>query len=281
MKYFYKSMLSSFWVMLTQMVEENYASEYETNDTLIMGLNLYYSSDILRNEYISNKCDKLIIYQLEPLVENHWWSIDKVIASLKGADEIWDYDLDNIEILKTYGINAKFKPIVYTNSLKRIQKNDSPDIDVLFFGTPTTYRSKFIENFISGYEFMNDDFIANTYANLSIVSIVHISDHRLDELISRSKIILNLNPYEGVTRQQQTRIFYPLINDKCVMSQRSNRNYFGNCIIEFDNHQDFGDKVIELIGKDTWRNYPTFTNYPSFSKDRRDYESFLNRKLIT
>jgi hypothetical protein len=212
-------------------------------------------------------------------VENHWWKTDAIIESLQGADEVWDYDLDNIEILKQHGIDAKFKPFLYTKALNTIVSNNEPEIDVLFYGTPTAYRGDFFEYFSKSFVHYEGR-TSELYQTMNIVNLYNISDHRLSEYIARSKIILNLNPYDGTTIQQQTRIFYPLSNGKCVMSQKSNRNYFGNCIVEFTDCQDFGEKAIELIKTGKWRDYPKFPNSLSFSKDQQDSQSFFNKKPL-
>ena len=264
--------------MLAKMVDENYATEENENDLFVMALYLNLSGTQLKEEFAHRNFNKLIIYQLEPLVEAHWWTTDKIVESLKGADEVWDYDLDNIELLKQHGIEAKFKPLLYTESLNTIKTIDEPDIDVLFYGTPTRYRSSFFESF--NKDFVHYDDTSDMYGIMNIVTLYNIADQRLDEFIARSKIVLNLNPIEGDCRQQQTRIFYPLTNGKCVMSQKSNRNYFGNCIVEFTDSQDFGEKAIELLKTGKWRDYPKFPNSLSFSKDRQDSKKFFNRQPL-
>jgi hypothetical protein len=276
MKYYYSNVNVSHWNMLLKSIDENYASEYDPEDVLILGMYLNRSVDGIKQVIDHQTRNKLIIYQLEPLVENHWWEPDFIIQSLRGADEVWDYDLDNIEILKRHGIDAKFKPFLYTNALNTIQSQNEPEIDVLFYGTPSARRAKFFENFSLAFEHGGNT--SETYRTMGMVNLYNISDHRLDEFIARSKIILNLNPYEGTVIQQQSRIFYPLSNGKCVMSQKSNRNYFGNCIVEFTDFQDFGEKAIELIQTGKWRDYPKFPNSLSFSKDRQDSHSFFNKK---
>ncbi len=275
MKYYYRSVLANHWHMLSCMIEEAYAAEYNDDDLLVMGANIYTTCVNIKQTLNYN--GKLIVYQLEPLVSNHWHPVNDIINTLQGADEVWDYDLDNIEILRQHGINAKFRPIVYSSNLKRINNNSNPDIDILFFGTPTEYRSKFLENLVRGYVIKEE--YGNTFEKLNVVTLYNFTDEKLDEFIGRSKVILNINPYEGETRQQQTRIFYSLINDKCVMSQRSTRNYFGNCIVEFDDFQDFGDKILNLLSTDAWRNYPSFSNLPTVDA-HRDYQNFLNRIQI-
>jgi len=268
MIYFYNSFLSNHWKMITDMVSECYATEDNANDVLVLGATVYRNCETIRREYYPN-ANKIIAYQLEPLISGHWHNAGYIIENLKGADEVWDYDLDNIEVLKQHGIDAKFKPMLYANSLKKVPSADNLDIDVLFFGSATESRDKFFRDFAWNFHF--DAIRQARYTTTNIVRLFNIDDVRLDEFISRSKIILNLHPYDNdLCRQQQTRIFYSLINNKCVMSQRANTNYFGDCIVEFDNYQDFGEKVVDLLTDDKWKNYPA---------NSRDWQSFQNKEV--
>lgn len=94
---------------------------------------------------------------------------------------------------------------------------------------------------------------------LKTVWINNIDGALLDEYIAKSKIILNINPYDGATRQQQSRIFYPLINEKCVVSQTSNRNYFGDNIYEFTTKYDLKEKLEFLLQNDRWKDTSNIT----------------------
>jgi hypothetical protein len=270
--YYHRTLGADFWSMMVKMIDENYAHEEPPNAVLIMGLYQFSSADQLRKSLNIEPQTKLIVYQLEPLIDNHIsppFTMEKMINQVRGYDEVWDYDLQNIEILRQHGIEAKFRPCRYAQSLKVIPKNDNPDIDILFFGSPTIDRSKFFIDLTQGYIFTEE--MAVTFSEMNIVTIYNIQDSRLDDLISRSKIILNLRPNLVQTRQQQTRIFYPLINDKCILSQRSPINYFGDCIVEFDGMQDFGDKATHLLKSGEWRDYPLRTE---------SYQKFVNRETI-
>lgn len=222
-------------------------------------------SNLLFNNIKHNK--QTILYQLEPLVENHWWKISDIVEVAQKADEVWDYDLQNIEILRDNGIDAKFKPIVYTNKWKRINKREC-DIDVLFYGTMTKFRYKIYNNFLEHMPIQNDSPLTDIYVNKKVIWAYAIFDELLDELISRSKIIVNLNPYEGETRQQQTRIAYALNNDKLVLSQKSPINYFGDSILQFDDERSLNDLVLDILYHKKWE-LPDISNRPNiFNKSR-------------
>jgi hypothetical protein len=237
---FYKlKIISSLWDDLEIMVKNHYETEENTNSVLCLGTYLHQSVDEIKLKFLGKK---VIVYQLEQLVDNHWWSIEHIINNIKNADEIWDYDLENIQVLKSYGISAKFMPIKYTESLKRIENKKDPDIDVLFYGTLTPRRYNIIANMI------NSDYY---YNHINFVYLFNFDDKKLDDYISRSKIILNIHPNEN-HRQEQVRIYYPLINNKCVISEISSINYFGDLILERE-PEYFRNTIFYYLQNDLWK----------------------------
>lgn len=234
------------WTTIVSMVKENYETPEMLYSSLILGEYVKRSVNDLKKE-LPKENQKTIIYQLEPLVSKHLWSVDNIINNIRDADEVWDYDLQNIEILNRHGIDAKFRPMRFTRSLQRINNLENPDIDLLFYGGMTDYRNNFFNWFWNGTD-------PKVFYNLNFVWLKNIVDSKLDEFIGRSKIILNLNPCDGETRQQQTRIFYALNNNKCVVSQASPINYFGDSIVQFTNPHSLNSVLQLLLTNDNWRN---------------------------
>jgi tetratricopeptide (TPR) repeat protein len=231
------------WIDIIQMVKENYIEGYCENDLLVISNHLFSPIEKIKECYPDH--NRVIVYQLEPLVENHWWDIDFIISRIKDVDEVWDYDLDNIEVLKQYGIDAKYKPFIYTEGLKKVENKENPDIDVFFYGTLTPYRCKILQELTNlGLVGKNTVWSYGLYQN------------KLDEFIGRSKIILDLQTSddEAVYIQKQSRIFYSLINNKCIVSQKSKKNYFGDLIVETD-IENLGKTLDYLLEDDRWKNY--------------------------
>lgn len=236
MNYIHPIAMNEIWQDVHDMVSENYLGDFESNDIISIGTAAFQKMHHLREEFPN--FEKYISYQLEPLTDDHWHSKEKIIENLHGADEVWDYDLENINVLKEYGINAKYKPFLYTESLKRVHNCENPDIDILFYGTLTKERLEILR-------------IISDYFN--IVILRSFTGKKLDEFIARSKIILDLHTTDG-GRQKQSRIFYALMNNKCVLSEKSNSNHFMDLIIEADSSQMIG--AINLILKNgIWKNY--------------------------
>ena len=239
------------WRDISLMLEDNY-SEYSHDATVLINTAPRYHINTFKNSNMI-KYNRVIAYQLEPLIENHWYSVETIVRNMEGADEIWDYDLDNIEVLKKYGINAKHRPCLYSKTLKRIQNLENPDIDILFYGTLSPRRTSIIHDaFYNAYISGNH---LTTISGATTCLIHQVWGAKLDEFIARSKIIINLCPYDGKSIQQQTRIFYPLINNKCIISEKCNRNYYGGLIKEFSNAQEMIDLLGDLLTNDKWKQF--------------------------
>ena len=67
-----------------------------------------------------------------------------VFKNLKNAELVFDYSLENIKILQTYGIKAHFLPLGYTKSMEYYDLNNK-NTDFIFIGSINKYRhNKFI-----------------------------------------------------------------------------------------------------------------------------------------
>lgn len=242
LKYIYLDYLCYHWVDLVSMIQDNYEHELGPKDSVVVGACARYSLDTLKESY--SAADKYIVYQLEPLYDEHWHPVSKIVSNMQGADEVWDYDLDNIEILKSYGIDAKFKPFLYSKKLKRIENKDDLDIDILFYGSLTDDRLKVLSDIFNW---------SNSSERLAI--IFNFDGEKLDEYISRAKIIVDLQTNIEVPNiQKQTRIFYALINDKCVVSEKSRRNYYGNLIIEAE-RDNIASTIFKVLREGIWKTH--------------------------
>ena len=242
---------------VSAMLFEFYDTSEFSDAVIILGSYLKKTVPEFRIQYPGKR---IIIYQLEQLVGNQtWWSTDACIRNLNGADAIWDYDILNIKYMRLYyGISGvEFKPFRYTKALNRNFSLDiDRDIDVLFYGTMNDRRYKWISK------------IQNTfYDRISLVTINGIGGVKLDEYISRSKIILNIHAFEPYNRQEQVRMFYNVINKRCVISETTQVNHMGSSIIEcnIDNlcsiisniidenlYDEIGTKAAAIYESDTY-----------------------------
>lgn len=217
MQILYPSRLSYHWHQIEQTIRQ-YHDTNNPDDVLLLGSYIENDIDEFRKLYPNSK---IIIFQTEPLLsKNHCWTPEYLLNKIKKVDEVWDYDFQNVLYLKQHGINAVFKPLcLYTKSHDHIITVDDPPIDVLFYGSGTEHRLDYIRTI--------------TKSNLSFVYVSMLDGPALDELISKSKVIVNIHQNKN-QQQEQTRITYLLSNGKCVISEKSPVNYYGDTILELE-----------------------------------------------
>ena len=167
---------------------------------------------------------KLIIYNWEQLVSgNHWIHIPSLCESMKGADEIWDYNDLNEKYLSLYH-NIKVDhiyPFTYYPAIEKLTNNEEPDIDILFYGGFNERRSKIMSDLWQVF-----------YNKYRVIVMFGQSIEENFKYIANSKLILNLHGLEPWSRQEQERIGFLVGNKKCVISEWSQENYFNGAILE-------------------------------------------------
>ena len=238
---------NTFWTV-KQMVEATHYEGYN-GEIVLLGYNVSEPFASFKKRFPN---DKIICYQLEQIFNNQsWWydvnahhgtpkraNTDHINGWLKGCDEIWDYDLDNIEFLQSLGYkNVKFKPMQWFEGIQNITHVEK-DIDVLFYGGGCPKRERYL-NQLGKYK---AKIISNNFQAWG---------ETLNEYIGRSKIILNLHFYESHI-QEQVRIFPLVANDCCVLSEPSRRNYFGDLIQHFEDGKMI-DAIDDLLLDDKWK----------------------------
>tara|TARA_R100000005_G_scaffold41143_1_gene19312 strand:+ start:72 stop:1433 length:1362 start_codon:yes stop_codon:yes gene_type:complete len=234
------------WRDLIMMIEDNYSKHIDEDDCLIVGACTERTVKEIKESNPGAK--RYIVYQLEPLHENHWHTPEKIISHMEGADEIWDYDPDNVNYLSRQGIEANYKPFLYSEKLKRIENKpeDELDIDILFYGDQSLpHRLQTLREISSPYIGVKEE---------SLVMLWNVTGKKLDDYISRAKVILDLHTSEENKVQKQTRLFYALINGKCVVSEKSKYNNFKDLIIEVERDQ-LKDKLFQVLREDQWKEY--------------------------
>jgi hypothetical protein len=214
-----------------RMVLEHYDNKEYENTVFVLGSYCFHRIEFFKDLYQGRK---IIIYQMEQLFngpDEHWVNVQGVLGNLQRAnrdeaDQIWDMCLANKAFLNEYGISVdKVAPLKFTKSLEELDYSVEPEIDVLFYGNLNTRRSKMLAD-LAYYFYFQD---------VSICWLMGMSLEDQKKYIEKSKIILNIHHTATYNRQEQTRIFYLLINKKCVLSETSTKNYFGEGIVETDN----------------------------------------------
>ncbi len=227
---------------VVEMLLEHFDTPDLAGNVIVLGDYVHHPAAHFRERYPGRR---IIIYQLEQMVGSvTWHSVETVIEHLKGADERWDYDPLNVTFLAWHGVTIdRVVPMLYTERLRRLPANSDPRIDVLFGGSLNSRRYRIIEDVQRWF-----------YGRVNFQWIFGFNGPDFDRAVADAKIILNLHAFEPWHRQEQTRIFYPLINGRMVVSETSETNAFGDCIIEAP-PEHLGQTILHWLAEDRWREF--------------------------
>jgi predicted O-methyltransferase YrrM len=150
-----------------------------------------------------------IVFNLEQPSHPSMENLRKLISS--SGVLVWDYNQSNVEVWQQAGIQATHVPIGYTPNLTRIPRASNQDIDCLFYGWMTPRRAKLIQDLKA--------------SGLNVVATDSCYGGGRDQLISRSKLVLNIN-HDGRDLFNIVRVSYLLANYKCVVSEKSSDAHY-------------------------------------------------------
>lgn len=162
-------------------------------------------------EDYKKKYDKVIVFNQEPLLakQRNFMHIG-YFAWLTQTDEVWDYDEENLRVLKL------IRPDVKLHVLKPYKvwpKEAKKDIDILFYGSMNDHRKKILDELSKRH---NVKILTNCW-----------DSNELDRWILRSNILLNLHYYNETSLQEQARMIRWIGAPCRIVSEPSVHNYLG------------------------------------------------------
>jgi SAM-dependent methyltransferase len=179
----------------TAQIRENVIDPAATN--VLLGAHLLSPQDALMVPPGS------ILYNLEQLGGP---SLPQQFYEVARRHRVWDYSLQNI---KTWNIMKCacppiHVPLGYVPELSRIKASPTQDIDVLFYGSLNERRTRVVK--------------ALKDAGAKVHTVFGVYGKKRDELIARSKIILNVHFYDAKIFEI-VRVSYLLANSKAVVTE--------------------------------------------------------------
>ncbi|WP_052507027.1 hypothetical protein [Desulfonatronovibrio magnus] len=146
-----------------------------------------------------------IVYNLEPL-DRDSHTLGQHTYEMMGRLTTWDYSLRNIARLEKLFPGGDFRhaPVGYMPQLTCIPKSSDLDIDVLFYGSVNPRRASILN--------------ALKQAGLKVASVFGVYGQDRDNLISRSKVVLNMHFYSA-SILEMVRVSYLLANKKAVVAE--------------------------------------------------------------
>lgn len=232
--------LNVFFKHVTAMLLEHFDRPRYAKTLFLLGTYVHEPVDTTKTRYDGFK---VIVYQLEQLMAGtNWHDVKTSIKNLAGADEIWDFDYLNSHFLKEHGRKVdRLVPTLYTKSLNVINSLDKPSIDVLFYGYMNERRFKIFHTLQK-----------RMYNDIKLLWVFGDSD--VDRFIADSKVILNLHAFEPYNRQEQVRLFYPIINRKTVISEISQLNNLPGSVIE-STIEELPNTIRCVCKSDIWKEF--------------------------
>jgi hypothetical protein len=177
----------------------------DLNTWVLFGVNELPPSILLPKNYI--------VYQLEQIsVEGNKWLTQKYLEIMKGAKQVWDYSIKNVNLLNRYNVkNVIHLPISYSDNLKVVDCSSIPDtekdVDILFIGSISPRRKELLERF----KILNG-------INVLIADGGLWGDERT-ALLKRSKIIINIHFYGSESLLEMARLSVLLANKCFIVSE--------------------------------------------------------------
>lgn len=182
----------------------NFDSKLSLNQIYPESTNIVIGAHLLDISHISQLPKDSIILNTEQLDGINIAWLTPILQFTKNFS-VWDYSLKNISKLNDLGFNkVKFLELGYQTELQRIPKNSSQDIDVLFYGSMNPRREKIIAE------------LREHHLNVRVAFAIY--GPQRDELISRSKVVLNHHYYDSEI-YEVVRTSYLINNAKLVVGE--------------------------------------------------------------
>lgn len=178
---------------------------YKINTVLPHATNIILGAHMLSAEEIELLPSDTIIYNTEQIFPESPWLNSHLLPLIQKFDT-WDYSLRNIEQLTALGITKGiyYIPVGFSSALCRIPKAAEQDIDVFFYGSVNERRQRLLEELAA--------------RKLKVMLGTASYGKSRDEIISRSKVILNFHFYEAKVFEI-VRVSYLLTNRKAVVAE--------------------------------------------------------------
>lgn len=188
----------------------------QTNTVANDRRNIIFGYQLIPPETLNKLPPDTIIYNFEQMANVKPEQFRPPVHAAAARLQIWEYSLANMEAWAS--LHSKYPPIHvpvgWSPTIVRIPKR-AEDIDVLFYGAPGGQRLQIFS------EICNRGFVS--------LFVCGLYGAARDELIARSRLILNLNRLETTRVFEAVRVSYLLANSKAVIC-----DFYGDSIIDPD-----------------------------------------------
>jgi hypothetical protein len=180
---------------------------YALNQPARDATNIVFGAQVMPIATLKRLPEGTIIYNFEQMRDINAAQIRQEVRYYAQAPhfQVWDYTPANVPSWRTLGRpEVKVVPVGYAPILSRIPKAPRQDIDVLIYGMSGERRLQ--------------TFHALSQRGLATVFVSGLYGAARDELISRAKVVLNINLYPHTRIFEIVRVSYLLANRKAVVA---------------------------------------------------------------
>jgi hypothetical protein len=260
----YKEVIDSVQWGLTQL---GHQVTYRLNSYDESATNIVFGAQVLPLAFLQQLPTNSIVYNFEQLRGREASAIRPEVHYCAQHFQIWDYSETNLETWRAIGAKApKNVPVAYAPVLSRIAKPAVQDIDVLIYG-------------------MGGDKRADAFNRISRTGITTLFACGLygsvrDDLIARSKIVLNINLNSVSQIFEIVRVSYLFANKKAIVATLDSNTYVEDNIraaIKFTTPENIARDCLTLSQDEAERTRLEQAGYSQFIT--RDIVALLREAL--
>lgn len=166
--------------------------------------NIIIGAQMVRMEVLEKLPASTIVYNFEQVRGKNVDELKPQLAYSAANFKVWDYSEANADVWRQLNADCQIVPVGYAEPMTRIPKAQIQDIDVLLYGMPGKDRL--------------DAFFHLCHTGLKAIFVCGLYGEQRDELISRSKIIVNINLYSRSKIFEIVRASYLMANRKAIVA---------------------------------------------------------------
>jgi hypothetical protein len=185
--------------------ELGHTAEYGLNTLSSTATNVIFGFQVLTEQLLHTLPPETIVYHLEQVRNQRLEDLKPQTKIAAERFQVWDYSHANISVWSQLGAKRmQVVPIGFAPVLERIEKPLDQDIDVLIYGSTSQDR-------LSAFHYLS-------CSSLTAVFVCGMYGKARDDLIARSKLIVNISALERSKIFEIVRVSYLLANRKAVVA---------------------------------------------------------------
>ena len=260
----YKEVIDS---VLWGLSELGHEVRYSLNTFDPTSRNIIFGAQVLPVEFLQTLPTHTIVYNFEQLRGLQKNQIKPELHLCAERFTIWEYSESNFESWALLGVDKPvLVPVGYAPVLSRIPKPAIQDLDILIYG-------------MSGDKRVNA-FHRLSHAGFKVLFVSGLYGEFRDALISRSKIVLNVNLYDLPKIFEIVRVSYLLANKKAVVAMLDPGTAVEkdlNTSVRFTVLEKIANDCAQLLEDDSERTRLEMLGYETFIQ--RDIKKILQHVL--